>query len=149
MFIKKQFSGFEANTQYQLQFEITFATNAPAGCIGIGGAPGEAVTVKAGATATEPLPLDNGNGSYLMNIDKGNQRIGGNDAMSVGDFANAKDCADDDFSYELKTLLNIENSFSAFTGTDGTLWILFATDSGFEGTTSIFFVSGKLVATRI
>ncbi|VAW72962.1 Chitinase [hydrothermal vent metagenome] len=149
MFIKKRFSGFEANAQYKLQFEITFATNAPAGCVGTGGAPGESVTVKAGATVVEPLALDNGDGFYVMNIDKGAQRMSGSDAMNIGDFANTKECSDNDFSYELKTLVNIENSFSRFIGSDGALWLLFATDSGFESTTSIFFVSGKLVATRI
>lgn len=149
MFIKKRFSGFEPNTLYQLQFEITFATNAPRGCAGVGGAPGEGVTLKAGATTTEPLPYNDGSGFYRMNIDKGNQSTGGSDAISIGDFANSKNCEDGDFSYELKTLSNGENSFSIFTESDGELWVLFGTDSGFEATTSIYYVGGSIIATKM
>ena len=149
MFIKKKFSGFEPNTRYQLQFEITFATNVPSGCFGVGGPPGEAVFIKAGATVIEPLPFNDGSGFYLMNVDKGNQSVGGSDAIPIGDFANSKDCNDLDFSYELKTLKSEENEFSLFTDFEGTLWILFGTDSGFEATTSIYYVSGNVIATKI
>jgi len=148
MFIKKQFNGFEASTQYQLQFEITFASNEPTGCVGVGGAPGEGVTIKAGATINEPLSADNGNGDFRMNIDKGNQKIDGSDAIKIGDFANSKKCEDKDFTYELKTLNNDAAPFNVFTNTDGALWFLFSTDSGFESTTSIYFISGIVIATK-
>jgi hypothetical protein len=148
MFIKKSFSGFEPNTRYQLQFEITFATNVPGGCIGVGGSPGESVYLKAGATVSEPLAFDDGSGFYLMNIDKGNQSSDGSAAINIGDFANSKDCEDGDFSYELKTLSNEENSFSILTESDGVLWILFGTDSGFEATTSIYYLNGSVIAIR-
>ncbi|VAW54220.1 hypothetical protein MNBD_GAMMA06-1286 [hydrothermal vent metagenome] len=144
MFIKKRFSGFAPNTQYQLQFEITFASNAPAGCIGAGGAPGEAVTIKAGASIVEPLAINNGNDVYQMNIDKGNQKNSGSNAINIGDFANSKNCEDNDFTYELKTLNNDSTPFSIFTNSDGALWILLSTDSGFESTTSIYYISGTI-----
>lgn len=144
MFIKKRFSGFVPNTQYQLQFEITFASNAPSGCIGVGGAPGEAVTIKVGASNIEPLALNNGNNVYQMNIDKGNQKTSGSNAINIGDFANTKNCDDGDFSYELKTLNNDSTPFSVFTNSDGDLWFLLSTDSGFESTTSIYFISGTV-----
>jgi hypothetical protein len=149
MFIKKKFSGFEPNTGYQLRFEITFATNAPSECMGVGGPPGEGVAVKAGATVLEPLPYDDGSGSYLMNIDKGNQISGGSDAITIGDFANTKKCEDGDFAYELKTLSNEGNTFTVYTESDGELWVLFGTDSGFEAVTSIYYVSGAIVATKM
>lgn len=148
MFIKKKFSGFEPNTRYQLQCEIIIATNAPRGCVDIGGAPGESVTIKAGASVTEPLPLNDDSGFYLMNIDKGNQSTGGSDAISIGDFANSTDCENGEYSYELKTLNSEENKFTVLTESDGMLWVLFGTDSGFEGTTSIYYVSGKIMATK-
>lgn len=149
MFIKKRFTGFEANSQYQLQFEITFASNAPSGCIGVGGAPGEAVTIKAGASIIEPLSDNDGNNFNVMNIDKGNQRVGGSDAVVIGDFANSKDCNDNDFSYELKTLSNVSVPYSVLTDSDGALWFNFSTDSGFESTTRIYYISGRITATKI
>lgn len=149
MFIKKKFSGFAADSQYQIQFEVTIASNAPTGCIGAGGAPGEAVTIKAGSATIEPLALDDGNGFYVMNIDKGIQSNGGSNAIKIGDFANSKDCADKDFTYEFKTLNNNALSYSALTDSSGSLWFILATDSGFESTTSIYFMSGKIKATKI
>ena len=83
-----------------------------------------------------------------MNIGKGNQLADGSDAITIGDFANSKNCNDGDFSYELKTLANLQNSFSIVTGADGSFWVLFGTDSGFEGTTSIYYVSGSFVVTK-
>ena len=149
MFIKKQFSDFSANTKYQIQFEITFASNAPTGCIGIGGAPGEAVTIKAGASVIEPLAINDGNNFYIMNIDKGNQNVGGGDAINIGNFANSKDCNSNNFTYESKTLNNNAMPFSVLTGADGALWFTFSTDSGFESTTQIYYISGKIIATKI
>lgn len=149
MFAKRKFSGFEANTQYQLRFEITIASNAPAACVGIGGAPGEGVSIKAGATASEPMVIIDGSGWRRVNIDKGNQKTGGSDALNLGDFANTKACEENNFDYEFKTLKNDVQAFTVITASDGTLWLFFATDSGFEGPTSIYFTSGKLTATKL
>jgi hypothetical protein len=146
MFIKKKFTGFEPNAEYLLQFEITFASNAPKGCVGAGGPPGEGVTIKAGATVIEPLPYIDDFGYYRMNIDKDR---GESDAISIGDFANSKVCEDGDFSYELKTLNSGESTFSVFTESDGVLWLLFGTDSGFEATTSIYYISGRVFASKV
>lgn len=149
MFVKKEITGLDPNTQYSLSFEITFATNAPSGCFGVGGSPGESVFIKAGASVVEPLPVEDRSGYYLMNIDIGDQDISGNDAIAIGNFANSKDCEDNNFSYELKTVNSGGNPFSVFTGADGGLWLLFSTDSGFEGTTSIYYVSGSVIAVKI
>jgi hypothetical protein len=57
MFLKRQLSqaeGVQPNTTYRLKLRITFASKAPGGCIGIGGSPGEGVTLKAGASNIEP-----------------------------------------------------------------------------------------------
>lgn len=149
MFIKKRFTGLAPNSRYSLRFQVTFATNVPRGCAGIGGSPGESVTVKAGATATEPAAQDDGNGFYVMNIDKGNQSAGGGNAVVLGDFANSEDCESADFDYELKTLDNSHAPFIVSTDAEGALWVFFGTDSGFEGTTTIYFIDGKIVANRL
>ena len=51
IYIKKKFTGFAPNQDYLLTFSVTFLTDAPAGCVGVGGAPGEAVFLKAGGRA--------------------------------------------------------------------------------------------------
>jgi len=148
MFITKQFAGLEANRLYDFDFELSFATNAQKNCIGIGGAPGEAVTIKAGASKTEPKSINSGNNIYSMNIDKGNQSLGGTDAIAIGDFANERECGNADTSYMKKTLRSDRGRFSAYTDAEGKIWVLFGTDSGFEGTTTIYFMHAKVWATR-
>ena len=76
IYIKKKFTGFAPNQDYLLTFSVTFLTDAPAGCVGVGGAPGEAVFLKAGAAPVEPLTVAVDT-EYQMNIDKGNQSRGG------------------------------------------------------------------------
>lgn len=148
MFITRQYEGLEANRLYDFEFEVTFATNAQKNCVGIGGAPGEAVTIKAGASKTEPKSINSGNNNYLMNIDKGNQTNGGADAIALGNFANDRECGNADTSYMKKTLRSERGRFSTYTDASGKIWIIFGTDSGFEGTTTIYFIQAKIWATK-
>lgn len=148
MFITREYKGLEANTLYDFDFELTFATNAQKNCMGIGGAPGEAVTIKAGASKTQPKSVNNGNDNFSMNIDKGNQSTGGLDAIALGDFANDRECGDQNTQYMKKTLKTQARQFSAYTDNNGRIWILFGTDSGFEGTTTIYFMQAKVWARK-
>ena len=148
MYIKKMFAGFDPNTRYDVDFEITIATNVASGCVGVGGPAGESVFIKAGAISFEPVPQNDGSGFFLMNIDKGNQSVSGSNAINIGDFANTKtNCLDT--SYEEKTLNSEGNSFTVFPSIEGVLWLLFGTDSGFESTTSIFYLRGTVILTPI
>src|SRR4051812_17169204 len=57
MFLKRKLGpaeGVQPNTTYGLTFKLIFASNAPSECTGIGGAPGESVTLKAGGSAIQP-----------------------------------------------------------------------------------------------
>lgn len=135
MFVKRKVTGLEPNQTYALDIEIEFATNAASGAAGIGGPPGEAVYLKAGASAIEPnKELDTSDNHFRMNIDKGNQSQDGNDMKNMGDFANGTD----DFVYTLKSLQNTA-SVLATTNAEGELWVIVGTDSGFEGTTTIYY----------
>jgi hypothetical protein len=147
MFITKYYDGLEANRLYDFDFEVTFATNAQKNCVGIGGAPGEAVTIKAGASKLEPKAVNLGNNFYAMNIDKGNQALGGLDAVALGNFANDRECGSPITSYMNKTLRSDRGRFSAYTDASGGIWLLMGTDSGYEGITDIYFLSAKVWAT--
>jgi len=148
MFVTRKFDGLEPNTRYDFQFELTFGTNAQKNCAGVGGAPGESVYIKAGASRTEPLAINDGAGNMLMNIDKGNQAVGGSDAIVLGNFANAIECGNEDTSYHRKTLYSNYGDFTTTTDANGSIWILFSTDSGYESTTTIYLISARLAATK-
>lgn len=144
MFLKKGLTaadGVQPNTTYRLTFEVTFGTDAPAGAVGIGGPPGEAVWVKVGGGSVEPMAvekLDMGNEIYLLfNLDKGRQNEDGADGLRIGDVAKP---TNEEFSvYELKTLNNENNPVEIVSDSAGNLWVYVGTDSGFEGRTALYY----------
>lgn len=151
MFIKKKVNGLKANTSYSLYFELEIATNAPFGCVGIGGAPGESVAVKAGASFYQPLLLREAIGTtdyYRLNIDHGNQMASGANAIVIGDMAgSSSNCSN--ITYEVKTLNNAGTPFTASSANDGSLWLILASDSGFEGVTSFYFTKAVITAREV
>ena len=146
MYVRKGLTaadGIEPDTTYRISFEVEFATDAPAGAVGIGGPPGEAVWVKVGAAPVEPLPveeIDMGDELYwLLNVDKGRQNEDGENALRIGDVAKEHD---DQFEvYELKTLDNADEPLEISSDGEGNLWIFVGTDSGFEGTTTLYYTN--------
>lgn len=150
MFIKRQvgqLEGLEPHTTYQVRYELDLATNAPTGAVGIGGPPGEAVYVKVGASLEEPQRVDV-DGFYEMNIDKGGgNKSEGRNALLIGNIA--KKSPEYNYDYEIKTLDNLYRPLEITTDESGKLWLLAGTDSGFEGTTSLYYTSVKVFLTKV
>ncbi len=149
MFLKRRVSGLAPDMTYQLELRVVFATNVPTGCVGIGGSPGESVFVKGGAGDIEPLRVmddTSGHATWIMNFDKGDQANAGTDAQVLGDIANSQNCESSNFSYELKELSNLDlPAFEVTTDDNGDAWLLLGTDSGFEGTTTIYYTEIEAV----
>lgn len=142
LFIKTKCSGFEPNTVYNVVFkEVSFATNVPAGTLGTGGSPGESVYVKAGASLIEPISELRDDKSYRMNIDVGQQANDGKDAVVLGNFAKVSGNTTE--KYEMKNVPKPGSKKNVLSKSDsnGNMWLLVGTDSGFESTTSIYFKS--------
>lgn len=135
--------GLEPDTAYRVAFEVVFASNAPAGCVGIGGAPGESVWMKVGATPDQPMPM-NEDGETRLAVDKGGQSEGGEAAEVAGVIANGIPCeealAQDPTPYAMVTLSHTLSE-AVTTDSDGALWLFVGVDSGFEGRTSIYYDS--------
>lgn len=134
MYIKRKITDLEPNKNYNLTFELEFATNAPDNSFGVGGSPASSVYVKAGASQIEPDKEVDSLDIYRMNIDKGNQASEGEDMINLGDFSNGSE----DEEYTLKTLVN-EDPFTVQADENGELWVIIGTDSGFEATTTIYY----------
>ena len=91
MFFKGPIGGLQPGARYGVTVNLEIATNTPSGCLGVGGAPGESVWVKAGATAVEPVPIRDG--AYLrMNVNIGSQSASGAQAVVLGNIANSRGC---------------------------------------------------------
>ncbi|ASP40178.1 hypothetical protein CHH28_16505 [Bacterioplanes sanyensis] len=140
MFAERQITGLDKNQAYEADITLTFATNVPSGCFGVGGSPGESVYIKAGIEEQQPKAEIGGAGYYQMNIDKGNQSVPGKRVKLLGDFANSQECDNPQSPYELKTVKT--DAPIEFTSTDdGSAWAIVATDSGFESETSIWYTA--------
>ena len=136
MFFKGQVNGASPGTPYGVTVSVEIATETPAGCIGVGGAPGESVWIKAGASAVEPVPVRDG--AYLrMNIDIGSQSTDGAQAVVLGNIANSRSC-EEPRQWEIKAFEG-RSSGPISIPTDGRAWLLFGVDSGFEARTTIYF----------
>ena len=144
MFLKRRLSsvdGVSAGQTYQINYSLVFASNAPTACGGIGGAPGESVYLRAGASPAEPLALlDSDFFHYLrLNIPAGKRRDNAIAASSTGNIANGEPChppAPVPFvsmsrSHQHTSLVNANSR--------GEIWLLVGADSGFEGRTSLYY----------
>jgi hypothetical protein len=144
MFIKRKVTGLVPNTTYTLVFEVEVASNASQGSLGAGGSPGGSVYLKAGATKIEPQKVVE-NDRFTLNIDKGNQSMPGMNAIVLGDIAIPANASE----YTLITRSNAASSsspvFMAQTNSDGEIWLLVGTDSGFEGITTIYYTRINII----
>ena len=147
MFFKGPIRGLLPGGRYDVTVSVEIATDTPAGCIGVGGAPGESVWIKAGATAVEPLPVRDG--SYLrMNVDIGNQSVGGAQAVVLGNVANSRSC-EQSLRWERKSFQGRPTPVPISIAPDGRAWLFFGADSGFESRTAIYFTRASVTFTPI
>ena len=138
MFFKGPVDGLLPGARYDVTVGVEIATDVPAGCLGVGGAPGESVWVKAGATAVAPLAIRDG--SYLrMNVDVGNQSAGGSQGVVLGDVANSRRC-EQPRQWERKSFEGRLIPASIEIPSSGRAWLFFGVDSGFEARTAIYFL---------
>lgn len=145
MFVKRQIKGLQPHTKYKLFFEVTIENNVPPGQVGIGGAPGENVYFKVGASTIEPNKIIVGD-FYQLDVDKGEQSQGGKNAIVVGDLANPLVNPEDPI-FEPKQFANT-TPLIVQTDFKGRLWLFVGTDSGFEGPTLYYIARISVTAVK-
>ncbi len=145
MFLKRRLGpdeGIAAGRTYEVRYTIRVASNAPTGCFGVGGSPGESVYLKAGASGREPEPVPDSQNTLRMNIDIGNQAEGGANASVVGTIGNGLPCEDyPDPSQVPYVSLVREHTHTTDVAADeeGTIWLIVGTDSGYESVTALYY----------
>jgi hypothetical protein len=142
MFIKKKVTGLNPNTDYNIVFQVQFATNAPSGSATDGGSPGESVFLKAGASPIEPQKIIQQN-SYVLNVDKGKQLDRGDNTIVLGNIAGGANIT----NFTLVTRTNADSYVPLVVRSNdkGELWLLVGTDSGYRGTTVIYYTNVSVV----
>lgn len=144
MFVKKKIVGLRPNTTYVMLFNVKLASNAPTGSFGSEGAPGESVYLKAGASLIEPEKALQ-DGTYRMNIDKGDQDFEGESMINIGHIGVGSNTS----QYTMITRNNnSSNSFEITTDDTGEIWLIVGTDSGYGGVTSLYYTQIDILFNR-
>ena len=127
--------GIVPNALYDVAMTAWIGSNAPSGCIGTGGAPGESVWLKGNVVATRPRAILSGD-QVLFNLNKGDQAEIGPQALGCGDLANGDSC---DLPPRYKLLVRTATRPTPVRATSGgNLWVYFGSDSGFESRSTYF-----------
>lgn len=143
--------GLLADAKYELSFEVRFASNWPAGLAGIGGAPAESNFLKAGGAPRKPeLSREPNESTSRLNIDKGNQGIGGSEMSVIGDIRNGRSIAEPNDG-RIYTIVQRRHKHPVAIPTDGAgrIWVLVGTDSGFEGITTLYYTHLRIKLTPV
>lgn len=121
--------GIRARATYDVKFRVTFDSNAPTGCLGTGGAPGEGVILQGNVINQMPETFIDDLNHVRTRFSHGNL---------ISNIANGIECENSQGEYV--SLVRTQPSTKRIrVGKDGKLWLIVGTDSGFESTTSLFY----------
>jgi predicted small lipoprotein YifL len=141
-FVKHQYTGFVAGAKYKLTFELNYATDAAAGCFGVGGSRGESVYLVAAAGTDEPKVVKGSDGYYKLNLDRGNQAAAGPQGVVLGT-QGVEGLSCDGGTWAAAT----RSSTDAITVTadkEGKLWVVLGTDSAFESANALYLLGATI-----
>ena len=138
-FIYRKFDGLQPNKTYAVTFDVNFASNAPSNAIGIGGSPDLAFGV--GGIPFAPANTPDGDNWHRPNFKSDLQSRLSNDTLQMtGTIGVGEDATD----FALINHNNNGNPIMLTANNNGELWLMMGTDSGFEGTTTLYYTSIKI-----
>jgi hypothetical protein len=142
LYTYRKVTGLLPNNSYIGQFTVTLASDAPAGCAGVGGSPGESVWL-IGAVSRDKPENKQTREEFRLNISRGNQSTAGDSSDVIGTIGvNGIPCTGNNRQAAIKTLG--PSKWIPFTTDDtGSAWILVGLDSGFESYSRIWLQSVK------
>jgi hypothetical protein len=145
MYWTRRVTGLQPRATYRTRFVLEFASDAPSGSVGIGGSPADSVFVKAGATVAEPRRVEDKDGWWRLNLDKANQSVSGLDLPVLGTVATPPGTS----GYQRVVLTSSTEGEWVTTDDSGALWLTFGTDSGFEGTSTLYYTRLEVAFTPV
>lgn len=127
MYFKRQVSGLVPGRTYRARITMLIASPSGAGC-DIGPS---SIWVKAGASTQEPARtvVD---GYVRLSVDKGEQQNEGSAALILGDIRNTLPGCPSPGVWGTKALTSGTRSIRVTATAQGTVWLFFGTESGFE-----------------
>ena len=141
--------GIAPGAAYEVDFFIEAASDAPSGCAGVGGSPGDGVYLKVGASAIEPVGIFDEVEGLRLNLDKGDQSQSGSDATIAGVIANGSECTNENMGVYRLIERRQKHASPVRADPSGNLWLLVGTDSAFEGLTGLYYSRIVVTLTRV
>lgn len=133
--IYRKFGGLLPNTNYKVYFDIDFASDTPINAVGVGGDPN--LKLGAGGINFEPKNTVDNSGHYRPNFESKLQSGESNNVFKViGDIGVSETIPT---PFKLINRNNLTEPLILKTNAKGELWIMIATDSGFEATTTLIY----------
>jgi hypothetical protein len=135
-FVKRQVGGFVPGAGYALTFAMRYATDAGAGCFGVGGSRGDSMYMVVAASAAEPKVIKQADGNYRLNLERGNQAESGRQGKVIGVQGDENlNCGGGKWASLQRAS---EQTIELQADQDGKFWIVLGTDSGFESTNALY-----------
>ena len=140
LYTTRKITGLLPNATYAGSFTVTFASDAPSGCAGAGGSPGESVWLIGAVSTTKPENTQKGENIHL-NISRGNQSTAGDSSDVLGTIGvSGIPCSANNRQATITSLG--PSKWIPFTTDDtGSAWILIGLDSGYESYSRIWLQS--------
>ena len=138
--IVRKFENLKPNTVYSVSFDIELASNVTGNSPGVGGSP----DLELGVGGLSILPKSNIHNSdyYRPNFTSLLQSRQSNEVLqSVGRIGVS---SNHPAPFTLINRNNLSDPISLKTNSNGELWIMIGTDSGFEGITTLYYKSIKI-----
>lgn len=130
LFLKKEIAGLNPGKTYQVSFDINLATNFP----DLPGAAGTMISLKAGASATEPVKILS-NGYYNLSLKKGLWNQDGAEMSVIGNLVNNSARA----QYQIVNRNNGSKTVIVKPGSDGKIWVCIGEDIRYKGRAVIYY----------
>ena len=135
MYSQKRFTGLAANTTYEVEVAVEFASDIHAGCTtGIG----PVSYIKAGASVVEPVTTVDGQGVLRMNINKGTGSAAG-DFIMQSDIRNENTGCPAPGTFGLRGGIYKPQAQMLTTDGFGGLWLWVGVETGANGPVDIYF----------
>ncbi len=135
--IFRKFENLQPNKSYSVTFNIDIASDALIGGVGVGGDPNLALGV-GGINYLPNSSIDNLN-YYRPNFFSKIQSGESNEVFKIiGKIGTSETYP---APYKMINRNNIDNPFTITTNSNGEFWLMIATDSGFEGITTLYYKS--------